>query len=117
MRTFKFDFQLEVRAVVPESFLVGQIDAAGDPDRTPFQSQLLAKYHVAVEAARGDAVAIDVAGDEFLLELIGNGLRHGLRGHAVSMLESSALGGTVAPVRTLERIAMRPEPEQEASMN
>lgn len=109
MRTFEFDFKIEVRAVVPESFLQGQLDAAADDDHTPFQKQLLDKHNSACEEARGDAELISAAGDEFLIELLVNGLRKGLRGHAVAMLESSAIGGSVAPVQCLERTALKPE--------
>jgi hypothetical protein len=113
MRTFHFDLALQVRAVVPESFLAAQIEAASADDNTPFQAQLLAKYHAAVEAARGDEDKISDAGDQFLMELLGNGLRLGLRGHALAMLESSAIGGSVAPVEIVERIALKPIIEAE----
>lgn len=109
MRTFKFDFSLEVKAVVPESFLAGQLDAARDEDATKFQQQLIAKYDAAVYGCKGDPEGVSDAGDEFLLELLSNGLRMGLRGHALAMLESSGLGGTVAPVQVLERTAVKPE--------
>lgn len=108
MRTFHFDFAMQVRAVVPDTFLQQQLDAATADDRTVFQDQLLGKYNAAAEEARGDEDKINAAGDEFLLELLTNGLRKGLRGHAVAMLEASGIGGKVAPVECVERIALAP---------
>lgn len=111
MRSFKFLLQTEVRAVVPEAFLERQLEAARADDHTKFQEQLIAKYEAACEEARGDEALISDAGDQFLLELMGNGLRMGLRGHSIAMLEGSGVGGTVAPVQILERVALKPEEE------
>ena len=112
MRTFQFVLQTEVRAVVPEQFLQRQIEAARAEDNTPFQRQLIKKYDDACEEARGDEDLISQAGDEFLLELMGNGLRMGLRGHSIAMLEGSGIGGSVAPVTMVERVALKPEGEE-----
>lgn len=109
MRTFQFELTVQVRAVVPDNFLTGQLEAAADHDATPFQQQLLQRYLVAKEVAGEDEAAQDEATDNFLMELLGNGLRYGLRHQAIGMLEQSGIGGTVAPVSVPVRLALKPE--------
>lgn len=115
MRTLKFDLQVEIKAVVPESFVDAQIEAARADDATKFQQQLIAKYEAALYECKGDEEGVSDARDQFLLELMGNGLRMGLRGHSLAMLEGSGIGGSVAPVQILERIALEPEVEDTMS--
>lgn len=113
MRTLKFDLQVEIKAVVPESFVEAQIEAARSDDATKFQRQLIQKYDAAMYWREDDEEGASDARDQFLLELMGNGLRMGLRGHSLAMLEGSGIGGSVAPVQILERIALKPEVEEE----
>lgn len=117
MRSYLFRLETELTAVVPDQFLQYQLQACTAEDATPFQKQLHEKYSAACLAATGLVeedqyeAALDKAADEFLMELLGNGLRMGVRGHVLAMLESSGIGGRCAPVKMLERISLKPETE------
>lgn len=115
MRTYHLELSVELRAVVPDQFFTAQLEASRADDRTPFQQQLIEKYDAALDSITPDFSAEsaeqvrDDAADAFLMELLGNGLRHGIRGHILTMLESSGVGGTVAPVKLLQNETYKPQ--------
>ena len=103
MRTYAFALGLDFRVVVPERFILEQLQAARADDATPFQKQLVEKF----DAASADGPPVDSeerhqhlrsCEDAFCMMLLKNGVRIGVRGHVLSMLESSGLGGSVSPV-------------------
>jgi hypothetical protein len=119
MRTFNFNISIAIDAVVPEPFLQFQLEAARAEDATPFQKQLVAKYDAACTAAYANndedqekrEAAMSAAADDFLMELLGNGFRYGLRHKALGMLKDSLLGGGVAPAEYIKREALKPTEE------
>lgn len=104
MRTFKFALGLDFSVIVPESFIQQQLDWAGADDATEFQQGLLQQYKETLAGTPGELTADEAAEyvrsaqDAFCMALLKNGIRKGVRGHVLAMLESSGLGGRVSPV-------------------
>lgn len=103
MRTYAFALGLDFRAVVPERFIQEQLQAARADDATPFQQQLIERFDTAVSGLPPEHDAereqqLRACEDAFCMALLKNGVRLGVRGHILSMLESSGLGGSVSPV-------------------
>lgn len=103
MRTYAFALGLDFRVVVPERFILEQLQAARADDATPFQKQLIERFDEAVagfpsEPSDDREQSLRSCEDAFCMALLKNGVRLGVRGHVLSMLESSGLGGSVSPV-------------------
>lgn len=94
MRTFKGQFSMDLKVVVPDEFLatlrhqaqVSDEDATDDqPAATPFLKQVQAQH--------------PTNDDAFLEAVLRNGIRHMVRDNLLGQLQYAGLGGTISPAK------------------
>lgn len=84
MQTFKLALALDVKMVVPETFLQEMRKSAADEDASTF-------LKLTQEAHPEDD-------DAFILAVLKNGLRRHVRDSVIQLTRETGLGGTFAPV-------------------
>lgn len=127
MRTYKLELGIELRAVVPDSFIAQQLELCRKDDANPFQrktvaardenlsnllSQLDDNAEDYAEKYRDAVASVD---DEFGMAIIKNGLRYGVRHIVVDMLTESGIGCHMAPVTVPVAEYLIPDEKEEPS--
>lgn len=107
MRTYRFELLSELDLIAPDNFVNAQIEAARADDATTFQKNLLKQLE-----DEGLDIESEEGKDAFILRLLKNGLRLGVKEHLLHMAESTGLGARVAPVAVPVSDYVIPEPKE-----
>lgn len=102
MKTFKLEIALDIKAVVPDSFIMQMRGDARDPiTTTPFLQRAQEMFPNAAQD------------EDFILHILKHGVRHHARASLAQLFEASGLGCTLSPARAVV-IDRSPPPEEAA---
>ena len=87
MRTFKLELALDVRAVVPDSFVQQMRSEATGPDATAFLMNAQEMFPLPTQD------------EDFILHILKHGVRRNVRQSLLTLFGESGLGCTLSPAK------------------